>query len=627
MFTDHMVLQKDRDIVIWGSADPGEAISVSLSTGPHTRTVADSNGRWTATLPPMQAGGPFEVTIAGNQDTVVLRDVLIGEVWVLSGQSNMAFELSRASNAEEALKQADRPQVRLLTIPKSDALKAQVGFSGQWAECTAESARGFSAVGYFFGIALAEKLHVPVGLILSSWPGTQAEEWTPVRWLEREPEFDPILSRWQDAPDSAHAAASDGFPFSLETSDIELVRRDGKSDRLSDFHDASAASRFGGGWTFSWQSAPLASWGLRPAANGGFTSAMSGRLRDADGATLHLSLQLGNDALNLDDYTGVRFQMRGAGYFQFQVNEPLVKDGSDYSSTVLKPSAEWQTVDLPFSAFKQPAWGVQRPFTQDAITGFQIVALTGDSDYPQRAPSGLFNGMIAPLVPLAIRGVLWYQGEGNATRAYQYRKLLPALINGWREAWGAPQLPFIVVQLPKYGSVKTEPSESAWAELREAQAMTAAQLRDVDLVITIDLGEPENVHPADKVDVGNRAALIAERSVYGIDVAASGPVIEGVRADGDCAIVQFSHRIGALRGQDGKELHGFAVAGEDRNFHWADARIDGNNLIVCSTAVPRPVAVRYDWADSPDGNLTDDSGLPAGPFRSDDWPGITAGQQ
>lgn len=626
VFSDHMVFQQNREIRIWGTADPRETISILFSTGVKSTAIADSSGHWQATLPPMHAGGPFDLTITGNQASVKLRDVLVGEVWLLSGQSNMTFELSRASNGEQALRKANRPQVRLLTIPKADSLTPQTNFAAQWVECSPDSARGFSAVGYFFGTALAEKLHVPIGLILSSWPGSQGEEWTPENELEHKPEFGQILSRWADAPDPELLAAKGGFPVSLELSDVELLLPDGTAEPLSQFRNGSIESRFGGAWSFSWKSASLMEWLLQPTENGAFTSVLRGRLRNQDTAALRLALKPGNEPADLGLYSGIRVRMRGSGYFKFQLNEPNVKDGSDYSSAVLQPKAEWQTVDLPFSTFKQPDWGLPEQWTPDAITGFQIVALTSESKYVSRPPAGLFNGMIAPLASFGVKGVLWYQGEGNVERAQQYRKLLPALIDGWRQAWNQPLLPFIVVQLPKYGPEQIEPGESARAELREAQAM-AAQLPGVRLVVTTDLGEVNNLHPTDKVDVGNRAALVAESSVYGQNVTACGPDIKAIQVRGDSVIVKLAHVKGSLRSSDGEALRGFALAGEDRKFRSADAHIDGDTVVLHSDKVAQPVAVRYNWADSPNGNLTDDSRLPAPPFRSDRWAGITAGLQ
>ena len=275
---------------------------------------------------------------------------------------------------------------------------------------------------------------------------------------------------------------------------------------------------------------------------------------------------------------------------------------------------------------KQPDWGVQMPWTQKALTGFQLIALSGDAQYEPQPPSGLYNGMIAPLIPVAIRGVVWYQGESNALQAYQYRKLLPALIEGWRSAWRSPDLPFLIVQLPNHGPAVSVPQQSAWAELREAQMM-AAGLPHTTLVVTIDLGQENNVHPPDKADVGKRLALAAERTVYGQDIAYSGPLYKSARIEGSKVVLYFHDVFGGLRTRDGKPLRGFSIAGADHKFVWAEAQIAGDEVIVSSPAVPQPIAVRYDWADSPDGNLTNNSAIPASPFRTDDWSGLTVGSE
>jgi hypothetical protein len=322
MFSDHMVLQRERPIIVWGTATSGDSISIALSSGAHASAQADAHGRWTAELPPMAAGGPFDLTVSSAKDHRTLRDVMVGEVWVLSGQSNMAFTLARATNAAQVLASADRPQVRLLTIPKADALDVRHSFHAQWQECTPALARDFSAVGYFFGAALADDLHVPIGLILSSWPGTQAEEWTPSNLLEADKDLSPIVARWRNAAQPSREAAQGGFPFSLEISSLELIPKTGNMqavpEALSGFSKGSIASPYGGSWTYTWETAPLTSWTLHPTEGVGFTSLIKGLLRNEDSASLHLSLSADGTPVDLSGFQSIRFQMRGSGFFQLQ---------------------------------------------------------------------------------------------------------------------------------------------------------------------------------------------------------------------------------------------------------------------------------------------------------------------
>ena len=623
IFGDHMVLQRDRPIPVWGTAKPGEVVTVSLNIGVHNSATTDASGHWKVTLPAMHSGGPFTMTLEDQDGTLALHDILIGEVWLLSGQSNMTFPLYRASTADRAIASADRPEIRLFTVSKAEALQPRTQFAGSWQQCSPESARDFSAVAYFFGIDLANRLHVPIGLIHSSWPGSAAEEWVTARSLQRDPAFAPILQRWQAAPQSAKAAAKDGLPFSLEFSDFALKKKDGGKQILSDFSQGSSENTFGGAWSYTRRDAPLTSWTLIPNGHEGFVARWNGKLRDQDTALLRLKFAPGGKPFDLSPYTALEFRVRGTGFYQLQFLQPSIQDEANYAFAVLHGSHEWKTVELPFSQLKQPDWGMQVPWTQNSLTGFQFIALEDDSQYGEVPPSGFYNGMIAPMIPFAIRGVVWYQGESNALHAYQYRKLLPALIGDWRAAWHSPDLPFLIVQLPNHGPAVPAPQESAWAELREAQMMAAARLPHTAQVVTIDLGQQNNVHPPNKADVGKRLALAAEATVYGQRIAYSGPIYQSATVEGNKIVLHFRDVFAGLRTRDGKSLRGFAIAGENHRFVWADAHIAGDQVIVSSPAVPHPIAVRYDWADSPDGNLTNNSEIPASPFRTDDWPGLT----
>ncbi|MGB9624270.1 MAG: sialate O-acetylesterase [Phycisphaerae bacterium] len=464
---DNMVLQRDMKVPIWGTADPGEKVTVTIGDQ-KAATTAGADGRWMVRLDPLKAGGPFEMTVAGN-NKITLKDILVGEVWVCSGQSNMAMTVKAAANAHEEISAAKYPDIRLFTVARKVAATPQSDTQGSWVRCSPETVGDFSAAAYYFGRHLYRELDVPIGLIHSSWGGTPAEAWTSRSTLEADPALKAIVDRWDEQ--------------------IANARRAGNAAENK-----------------------------RPAA-------------------------------------------RGA-----------------------KPPA-----DLAAS--------------------------------PGR-PSSLYNGMIQPLIPYAIRGAIWYQGEANAGRAYQYRKLFPAMIQDWRKAWGQGDFPFLFVQLANFQPTKPEPSDSTWAELREAQTMTLS-LPKTGMAVIIDIGEAKDIHPKNKQDVGKRLALAALAIAYGKDVAYSGPMYDSMKIEGDRIRLTFKHVDGGLVAKDGK-LKGFAIAGADRKFVWAEAQIDGDTVVVHSDKVARPVAVRYAWADNPECNLYNKAGLPASPFRTDDWPGVTA---
>lgn len=482
LFQDHMVLQQGQKVAVWGTAAPGERVTVSLA-GKQASALAGEDGRWRVELGPLAAGGPFEMRVEG-QNALTLQDVLVGEVWVCSGQSNMAWPVERAANPEQEISQANYPLIRFFTVRQKVAQEPQSEVEGTWEVCSPQTVGHFSAVGYFFARELHRTLGVPVGMINSSWGGTPAEAWTSRPALEADPALRPILENWE--------RVLANYPQALQRYQERLKQ-----------------------------------WGEEAA----------------------------------------------------------------------KAKAEGRAVPPR----PQPPLGPGHPWT----------------------PGGLFNGMIAPLTPFAIRGVIWYQGESNAGRAYQYRRLFPTLIQDWRRAWGRGDFPFLFVQLANFMKTLPEPSESAWAELREAQSM-ALSLPKTGMAVAIDIGEADDIHPKNKQEVGRRLALAALAIAYGKDVVYSGPLYESMSIEGNRIRLRFKHVDGGLVAKDGEGLKGFAIAGEDRKFVWAEARIEGDTVVVSSPQVPNPVAVRYAWADNPVCNLYNRAGLPASPFRTDDWPGVTA---
>ena len=625
LFSDHMVLQRDSDIRIWGWADPGEKISVSLA-GSTRAASADGQGNWRIDLPAMRAGGPFVLRVQGKK-TVEFKDVLIGEIWVASGQSNMTYALGGATGAAEEIPKADYEEIRLFTVPQKISLAPPKDTSpAEWVVCSPESAKTFSAVSYFFARDLFRALRVPVGIILSARPGTAAEEWTDPEALRREPALQSILQAWDAAPDSAKSLAAGPKDFSLEFDDFELLPQPGDPSspmRISDFDDGTSRISTGGEWTYNWKDSPEAAFELVAPGRGdrGYAARVFGALDEVSSSRLQANFRADHSAADMSRYAGIRFWVRGNGQFQLEILQPTISDWDNYAAKIIHAAPEWRQITILFKDVKQAGWGVSKPLTLQSLTGFQFVNMTSAGD-PERPPSGLFHGMIAPLQEYRIRGALWYQGEGNIWRAYQYRRLLPALIAGWRKGWGEGDFPFLIVQLANHGS-SPELGDSIWAELREAQFLTARAVPNTGLAVSIDVGEPRNLHPPRKEEIGHRLALWALGTTYGEKIVYSGPLYDSMKIEGENVRVHFHYAGSGLEAR-GEPLKGFAIAGSDRIFHWAEARIEGDAIVVSSPDVKAPVAVRYAWASSPDCNLYNKEGLPASPFRTDDWPGQSA---
>jgi sialate O-acetylesterase len=487
VFTDHAVLQRDKPIPVWGLADPGESVTVSLSTdtGTSARVEASTEGRWLAHLPPLPAGGPYTLVIQGK-NRVQFKDVLVGEVWICSGQSNMEWPLERSHDADRAISAATNPQLRLFTVKKATATGPLDKVEGKWMECTPDSAKQFSAVAFHFGRALQKALGVPVGLIHTSWGGTPAQAWTSKEGLDA-------------VPDLRHYHA-------------ELA------DRMARYDAAKAKENY----------------------------------------------------------------------------EAALKRYE-------KAAADAKEEGKPAPRKPQPPASPEKS---------------------QNSPSTLYNAMIAPLIPYAIRGAIWYQGESNAGRAYEYRTLFTTMIEDWRNRWKEGDFPFLCVQLAPFRKIDDKPSESDWAELREAQFLATRKLPKVGMAVITDVGEENDIHPRKKGPVGERLALLALKMAYGRDVIAMGPVFKKLSVEGNRAVLSFDN-VGAGLECRGPKLTGFTVAGADHKFVHAEAEIRGDKIAVWSPHVEKPVAVRFGWANYPVVNLWNKDGLPATPFRTDNWPGIT----
>lgn len=480
LISDNMTIQQGVQARIWGWADPGEEVTVTLGSTALPKVKADAKGKWVLALPKQKSGKVADLTVAGLRNSITVHDIIAGEVWLCSGQSNMEFSLKGLQDAQETIDAANYPEIRLFYVERKTANDPADDVRGKWRLCTPDTAKSFSAVGYFFGREIHQKRHVPVGLIESAWGGTICEAWTSREAIAAQSELKHLLDKKEQ--------------YTKEYPNL-----------LAEYHEEEAK------WVATTQEA---------AAAGQPTTQRAPR----------------------------------------------------------KPAAPEENPNLA---------------------------------------SVLYNGMIAPIASYNIRGAIWYQGESNARRAYQYRTLLPTMIADWRNRFAVGDFPFGIVQLASWSD------GGVWAEMREAQSMTAAQIPNCGLAVAIDVGDAKDIHPKDKMTVGHRLALWALACVYGDKIDYSGPVYHSMKQEGNAIRIAFKHVTNGLVSHDGAPLRGFTIAGQDQQFVQADAKIDGDSVIVSSSEVSKPVAVRYGWSDVSDCNLYNKADLPTVPFRTDNWKEVT----
>jgi len=489
VFGSHMVLQRGQPNSVWGWADAGEQVAVTLGNQNYQVTAGD-DGTWRMKLAALPMGGPHVLTIKGK-NTVTCDDVLVGEVWICSGQSNMQMAVQSANDPDLEIATAKFPQIRLISVPQVGTQEPQNDFKGEWKVCSPENVSDFSAIGYFFGRQLHQTLGVPIGLIDNSWGGSTCEAWVRRDLLKADPRYTLLLERWRETENTYdHKVAMEKYQLQLATWKVKVVetRQEGQSQPAKP----------------------------RPPRN------------------------------------------------------PLVG---------------------------------------------------------QHRPANLYNGVLLPTIGYGIRGTIWYQGESNTGRAYQYRYLFPLMIQHWRDEWNQGDFPFYWVQLADFHNESADPQESAWAELREAQTMTVRALPNTGQAVINDLGEANDIHPKNKQDVGKRLARVALARDYGVDLCYQSPRYKSMEVVGSKILVTIDigqHRQGALDTFDVREPLGFAIASADKQFVWAKAKVVGRDKVeVWHDDVQEPVAVRYAWADNPVCNLRNQAGLPADSFRTDDWRGVT----
>ncbi len=632
---DNMVLQQDMKVRIWGTASPEERVAVSFNSKT-VQTTADQRGRWQTLIGPFKAGGPFVLTVEGT-NTLTYKNVLVGEVWICSGQSNMEWPLVNAKGGAEAVAQANYPEIHLFTVQHSTEASPLDDVKGRWVVTTPDQVGQFSAVGYFFGRELYQHLKIPIGLIHTSWGGTPAEAWTSHEALASTPELKPIIERYQESLKGLPQRRADyeralaqweekniyadpgNKGEALGYTDPGFNTADWKKMNLPQYFETAGVNIDGAVWfrkeievPESWASKDLI---LNLTAiddydttyfNGTKVGGIGKETPDSYGVPRHYNVP-GALVHRGQNVIAVRvFDSGGNGGFAGAGQMSLAPAGTNETEAIKLDGAWDYKVELGLEP-KRPDWG-SRP------------QAPGPNN--QNSPSVLYNAMIAPLTPYAIRGAVWYQGESNASRAYQYRTLFPLMIRGWRRSWGEGNFPFYYVQLANWQPTKAEPGESDWAELREAQTMTLHEPR-TGMAVIIDIGDPNDIHPRNKLEVGHRLAVWALAEIYHQKVEPSGPLFDSYSIEGDKVRLRFKHSTG-LHTADGGPPKGFALAGADRKFYWANARIDGDTIVVWSQKVAKPVAVRYAWADNPAVNLYNAANLPASPFRTDDLKGVTA---
>ncbi|MCD9017659.1 sialate O-acetylesterase [Parachryseolinea silvisoli] len=621
IFRDHMVLQRNAPLKVWGWASPGEKVRATLAMQSAT-AVADKLGKWSLALPAMEAGGPFELRVEGK-NAILLSDVLIGDVWICGGQSNMQWNIDQTGFQEQDSTFLKHGQVRLFTVHVDiDYLPAEdiKGGTG-WNKLTQENIKYFSAVAYHFGKKLYQELNVPIGLISDNLGATSIES-----WMSNEA----LLSFEQFRADLA--------PVLKRNKNFAAMRADFEKMKPAWYKKYYYK---GPGLAEEWfrVDTDLSEW--KPIDAIGNTWEAVPDLRDHDGAvwfrttfdlpanytgkTFHVGL------LQVDDYdiAWVNGMKVGENYGNYNHH------GYDVPVDILKPTGNVLVVRVfdvgGIGGFTTAAMWAHNILQGDwlyrkgqAIDAAKFPKVLVPNATPFSSPAVLYNGSIAPLTNLAIKGVIWYQGEANADRAYEYRTLFPTMINDWRSKWKQPNLPFLFVQLANYMGESPLPVPSAWAELREAQA-SVLTMANTAMAVAIDIGEGNDIHPKNKEDVGKRLALGALSNVYSKDIVSAGPTFRSMKVSGSKAVMEYDHTGGGLMTKDKYGfVRGFQMAGEDRKFYWAQGIIVNGKVEVTSSNVTNPVAVRYAWDNNPGQlDLCNAEGLPAVPFRTDDWEGIT----
>ena len=615
IFGDNMVLQRSKVNTIWGWSEPGDKIRVEIA-GKNASAVAGVDHRWQVKIQPPAAGGPYTLNIKGAQ-TLELHNVLVGDVWLCGGQSNMQVGLGRARNGEEEVKAANYSQIRFFSVAAHSTYHHTDIPEGTWKVVSPETADQVSAVAYYFARKIQQQIHVPIGLVVDALGGTPAEAWTSAEALRPLKDFDVPLEELQKLAAAGAPEYGNYVMHWYDQYDVGL-----KENWAAPDVDDSAWKTVeipGGFAELGVPDTPAVVWSRREIV-----------LPDplpAGRASIHLG------SIERMDTVYINGTQVGASAWVENPRVYFIPDG------VLKPGRNLVTIRVlktkPQGGFLGKPEELHLTLgdkTSIPLAGKWKSQLSVDARPPQPLPIGyenwpvmpsvLYEGMLTPIAPLSITGALWYQGEQNSDRGLQYRKILPIMIADWRNLFGQGDFPFYIVSLPAFRHRSETPTDDTWAETRESQALTAASVRNSCLAVTIDTGDPDNIHPKEKQPVGERLALCALAKHYGKKVSYFGPTLASVKRLPGSIRLRFKHTDGGLVVK-GETLAEFEIAGEDHKWYWAEAHIEGNTVVVSSPSVSNPKEVRYAWQSNPAATLFNGAGLPAAPFRTDTWTGMT----
>jgi len=615
IFGDNMVIQGGKADTIWGWSAPGDTVRVEIG-GKVAKAKAGTDGRWQVKLTPPKAAGPYVMRIIGGKHSVALNNVLVGDVWIGGGQSNMELPLRFARDAETEIKAANAPEIRYFKVSGHAAYHHTDVVEGSWKVVSPDTADAMSAVGYYFARKVQDETKRPIGFVVDAVGGTPAEAWASAQSLEPLKDFDVQLAELKRLADSGAPEYGNFVMHWYDRYDIGL--NGGWKEPGFDDSAWTPVTVPGGFAELGVPESPALVW---------FRKEIT--LPDPPPAG-KAAIALGS--IERMDTVFINGVSVGASAWVENPRFYFIPDG------VLKPGRNIVAVRVLKT---KPAGGfLAKPDDLFLKLGDQKIPLAGawkgrlsiDARPPQPLPisyenwpvmpSVLYEGMLKPIAPLSITGVLWYQGEQNSERGYQYRKILPVMIRDWRTLFQQGDVPFYVVSLPAFQKRSATPTDDGWADLRESQALTVASVPNTCLAVAIDTGEAGNIHPKDKKPVGDRLAACALKGVYGKKVVASGPTLTTVDRLPDALRLHFAHTDGGLVAKGGP-LGEFSVAGDDGKWAWADARIEGDTVVVSSPAVPHPVNVRYAWQSNPAATLFNGAGFPAGPFRTDHLPLVT----
>jgi sialate O-acetylesterase len=621
LFSDHVVLQRQKPVPVWGWAKPGEKVKITLANQT-LNTKADAAGKWTVKFAPLEAGGPHSLSVTARSGNATVNDVLIGEVWLCSGQSNMEWPVSAANNFEQEKQNANFPQIRHFYVEHNVTLKPEQDLnSGEWKVASAETVGRFTAIGFFFARELYEKLNIPVGILHSSWGGSQIEGWISKEAMLTNDELKSYAQNLPQTWEEADQIMGAKMRKQLFKNTSYIPTGEDEQKYLSEQADFSD-------WVKD--ANPIGQWDWKGLMGFRGKAYMAREVEiPADMVSKETILSLAeNDSPNQIYINGKL------------VNEVTVKG----PKKITVPANTWKpgknVLVIKLGNMVEKAWfgpGFSGSANDLFITdGAQKISLAKDwmlmpsfaekhefAHLMNNIGTSIYNAMIVPLVPFAVRGMLWYQGESNAGRAYQYRQSFPLMINDWRKLWN-DEFSFYWVQLSSFGAENNSNSGSRWGELREAQNMTLS-LPKTGMAVSTDVGNPKDIHPTNKQAVAHRLATNALKLDYGQNIPYASPLYDKVQFQDAKAVISFKHAENGLTVKDRYGyLKGFEIAGDDRVFYYAQAEISGNTVVVSHPKVTSPAAVRYAWSDAPeDANLYSTDGFPASAFRTDDWPGLT----